>query len=136
MSVTTRAVLVSLTLVVLVGGGWSRSQAADKMYWTQPGLHGAPPGTILRADLSGSNVETILSGVDSFGIDIAGGKLYFADLDAAEIRRANPDGTGIETVIGGVQPHTLEVDTTGGKVYWAEGSSPSVIRRRMQSAFD
>ncbi len=73
--------------------------AGGKMYWTD-----AAGGVIRRANLNGSNVETVVSGFTGGGlrgiaIDSAAGKMYWADSAAQKIQRANLDGSGVQDLI-------------------------------------
>jgi len=71
-----------------------------KMFWIdldpdRPGLE-----RIQRANLNGSNIEDVIT-TETFGtrnLVIAFGMLYWYNLYTGEIRRANTDGTGIESV--------------------------------------
>jgi hypothetical protein len=59
--------------------------------------------TIQRADLDGSNVEELLSGlVDLVDIDVdtSGGKMYWTE--DHRLRRADLDGSNMETLFDGV----------------------------------
>ena len=83
-------------------------KAMGKIYWTDSGTGNPTPmqdDKIQRADLDGSNVETLLTFENflrlPFGIalDVAGGKMYWTDPTRDRIRRANLDGSGVEDII-------------------------------------
>ena len=64
----------------------------------------ADDGFILRADLDGSNVTTIVSAGGTFTpkqlkIDSKHRKLYWSDREGMRVMRANLDGSQIETLI-------------------------------------
>ena len=89
-----------------------------RIYWTEFS------GRIRRVNLDGTNVETLLPDLGNpYGIAVADSKVYWAekiDEDFGKIQRANLNGTNIErlaTVQG--RPTGIFVDTTAGKVYWA-----------------
>jgi hypothetical protein len=66
-----------------------------KIYWTEY------PGLIRRADLTGDNIEDVLTGLDNpikVAIDAEARKLYWTERDVGKIRRANLDGTEVEDV--------------------------------------
>ena len=68
------------------------------MYWTGSGRI---TSTIERANLDGSEQETLLIGLFQLGsvaLDVAGGKMYWTD-SLFRIERANLDGSGRETLI-------------------------------------
>jgi hypothetical protein len=89
---------------------------AGKIYWTQE-------GTILRADLDGANIETVLDGIDPIGIAFGGGKLYWGDDTADDILRGDGDGSNVETVVDGAHAHVIALDLTQNKIYWSPGGS-------------
>ena len=124
-----------------------------KIYWTDAGSVDALtgdkiPGTgaVQRANLDGSNIETIvtelkapntlarivLSGrvVAPFGIalDMDGGKIYWMNefrgmLPRAKIQRANLDGSNIETLVTRlISPFGITLDGDGGKIYWTDAN--------------
>ncbi len=55
-------------------------------------------------------------------LDLANGKIYWANRGLNSIQRANLDGTNIESVISsGLQdPEHLALDVPGGKIYWTD----------------
>ena len=78
--------------------------ASGKMYWTHTNFdsttHKFINGKIQRANLDGSNVQDLLTGLKfPFGIalDIAGGKMYWTD--SGTVQRANLDGSNVEDLI-------------------------------------
>jgi len=87
--------LVKLGDIVIAGG---------KMYWTQE--VGVGRGAIKRADLDGSNIETVISiqGIPfGIAIDSEGGKLYWTN-SLGSIQRANLDGSRIQKIVTGLDP--------------------------------
>ena len=91
--------------------------AALKIYWTgsQRGV-----GKIRRADLVGTNVEDILTGLEdpqALALDVAGGKLYWNE--GHNTRRANLDGTRLKNIVRTENaPESIALDIAGGKLYW------------------
>ncbi len=88
-----------------------------KVYWNQF-------GTIMRANLDGTGVETLVTGLGGsspgIALDPAGGKMYWTDSNGA-IGRANLDGSGVETLVTGLSgPRRIALDPAGGKMYWTE----------------
>ena len=92
-----------------------------------------PEGRILRANLDGTDMETVRSGIRSgpvgIGVDPYGGKVYYArynfNAPTSRIHRLNLDGTGIETVVYNVDADSLALDIQHQKVYWTE---PSILQ--------
>ena len=109
------------------------------MYWT----FGSPGGGIRRANLDGTNVETIY--VTDTGdvnpwriaVDAPGGKMYWAEPRALKIRRANLDGTVVEDVVTTQEPlapWAIALDLRSRKIYWTlvdflGGEAPGKIQR-------
>ena len=119
--------LFALTLSALRG---SAQEPLVYMYWTNWGT-----GKIQRANLNGSNVQDIVTGVGhpiSVALDLSAGKMYWTDrntLDHSDpdgkgrIWRANLDGTNIENL--GIRElfvkWQIALDPTEDKMYY--GSS-------------
>ena len=102
-------------------------EARVSIYWTD-----LRAGRIQRANADGSNVETLIDGLDTpYGIalDVAGGKIYWTDPGADKIQRANLDGTNVETLIDGLlSPHGIVLDVAGGKIYWTDPGTDKIQR--------
>lgn len=108
-------------------GGW--------MYWAN-----FPDDVIYRADLSGGGVTTLVTGqfnVSGITLDLAGGKMYWVNQTGnGQIRRANLDGTNIETLInsGLTGPIDITLDITGGRMYWAEYAGARIRRANLDGS--
>ena len=98
--------------------------ALSHIYWTD-----SSRGTIHRANLDGSNVETLITGADapnSLALDVDGGHIYWTDWERGTIRRANLDGSNAETLPIDVDtptphhPRDLVLDVDGGHIYWTD----------------
>jgi sugar lactone lactonase YvrE len=95
-----------------------------KIYWSTSIT--STEGEILRADLDGSNVETVVTGANKPGpiaLDIAGGKIYWTDYTVDMVRRADLDGSEVENlyVVGpNLNPDGIALDLDTGKVYWGQ----------------
>jgi len=129
--------------VDLVGG---------KMYWTDMGLGGAADksvavndGRILRADLDGSNIETLVtvgktSTPKQIALDIGGGKVYWSDRGDVGDQRVNPkimrcnlDGSGVETLVSSdlLSPVGIALDTAAGKIYFTDRYGNDIKRANL-----
>src|ERR1700682_5167548 len=110
---------------------------AGHLYWTNMGNPKVNDGSILRSDLDGKHMATIVSPGGTFTpkqltIDKAKGKLYWSDREGMRVMRANLDGTAVETLVDTSQGDTrpgrdpkkwcvgIAVDPAGGKVYWTQ----------------
>ncbi len=110
---------------------WSfttRGQTEEKMYWAN-----LANGAIQRANLDGSEIETLVTGLESpysIALDATHGEIYWADAKAERIQRANLDGTRVETLVtsGLDWPRGIALDPTQGKIYWGD-LAPARIRR-------
>ena len=93
------------------------------IYWT---VH--HPGKIQRANLDGSNVQDLVTGLvwaDQIAVDFIGGKMYWVDQGGLErgvskIQRANLDGTNVEDLVITNESHPVSIalDVAGDKMYW------------------
>ena len=99
------------------------------MYWG--GWRG---DKIRRANLDGSQVEIIISGLDyvhDFAIDESGGKLYWAE--GVGVRRANLDGSQVETLFT-VNTNGIALDLGAGKIYWTAWISDRIRRANLDGS--
>ena len=73
-----------------------------KIYWSG----GSSNDWIRRADLDGSNVETIITGLNApqdIAVDEDNDRIYFTEaLTTPSVKRANVDGSGLETIVSGL----------------------------------
>jgi DNA-binding beta-propeller fold protein YncE len=110
---------------------------AGFLYWTNMGNPKANDGSILRSDLDGHHMVTIVPPGSTFTpkqltIDKANGKLYWSDREGMRVMRANLDGTAVETLVdtsqGDARPGRdakkwcvgIAVDSVEGKLYWTQ----------------
>ncbi len=111
--------------------------AAGHLYWTHMGNPTANDGSIVRSDLDGRNLKTIVPKGATFTpkqlqIEKKTRKLYWCDREGMRVMRANLDGSGIETLVdtsqGDPRPGAdatkwcvgIAVDVKGGKFYWTQ----------------
>jgi len=137
-----RTNLDGTNVTVLVEGVVSASplvlnHAAGKMCWTQTisgSGAGLPdefaPRKIMCADLDGTDVaELVVVGAPLewyptvLAISPVDGKLYWSDFDSLEIRRANLDGTGLETVLSGFGTGSYIAFDEAGTLYGTAAGS-------------
>ncbi len=123
--------------------------AADKMYWTDSGTGGPNAlenDKIQRANLDGSNVETLLTFQNQLrvprgvALDMTAGKMYWTDIVRDRIRRANLDGTEAEDLVltrtiagqslagSATTPRDIALDLTSDppKMYWVDAGTNNV----------
>src|SRR5882724_1930615 len=111
--------------------------AAGHLYWTNMGNPKVNDGSILRSDLDGKNLTTIVPSGGTFTpkqlqIEKSAGKLYWCDREGMRVMRANLDGSNIETLVdtsdGDPRPGTdqtkmcvgITVDPDREQIYWTQ----------------
>jgi DNA-binding beta-propeller fold protein YncE len=111
--------------------------AAGHIYWTNMGSFKANDGSILRSDLDGRNMTTVIPPGGTFTpkqlqLDKKNAKLYWSDREGMRVMRANLDGTNVETLVdtsqGDPRPGPdptkwcvgIAVDADRGKFYWTQ----------------
>jgi DNA-binding beta-propeller fold protein YncE len=117
--------------------GLAIDSAAGHLYWTNMGNPKANDGSILRSDLDGANLTTIVPPGGTFTpkqlqIEKSTGKLYWCDREGMRVMRSNLDGSSIETLVDtsrgdrrpGADPTKwcvgIAVDLEQGKFYWTQ----------------
>lgn len=114
-----------------------------KVYWSTSET--MLKGQILRCNLNGTGLETVISSFDAefkpsaIALDVAGGKVYWTDYVVDVVRRGNLNNTDIQTLffIGpdlNLNPRGIVLDVPAGKVYWGQddhSKSPIGSIRRM-----
>ncbi len=131
----------SVTVILQEGrelpDGLAVDAAAGHLYWTNMGNPKADDGAILRCNLDGGNLTTIVPPGGTFTpkqlqLDKMGRKLYWSDREGMRVMRANLDGSAIETLVdtsgGDQRPGAdaskwcvgIAVDTRDGKFYWTQ----------------
>jgi cysteine-rich repeat protein len=106
-----------------------------KMYWTDQAQ-----GEVRRADLDGTGLETLVSGLDlpvGIALDVAAGKVYWTQsgMNAnawPRLQRADLDGTNVENLLATpVRPFGLAIDVLHGKLYWTDLASKTLERSNL-----
>ena len=99
--------------------------AGDKMYFL-----GDWGSQIWQANLDGSSLEVLIDLSDhhhlflqEIAVDYTAERIYFTSHD--EIYRVNLDGSGIEKILDLTSGwnHSIDLDVSNGKIYWAHGRS-------------
>ena len=125
--------------------------AAGHLYWTNMGNPKTNDGSILRSDLDGGNLTTIVPPGGTFTpkqiqIEKKTAKLYWSDREGMRVMRANLDGSNIETLVdtsqGDPRPGPdaakwcvgIAVDVERGKVYWTQKGGDNAEQGRILRA--
>lgn len=130
-------IFVSVLLMFVVQD-MSYGQGSAKIYWTES-------DKIRRANLDGSNVEDILTELESpkyIALDLHNRKMYWVNFnfDTSKIYRANLDGSNIEVIFNREaqiakqnkrlhSPGCIAIDTNASKIYWGNWRAPWGISR-------
>jgi hypothetical protein len=111
--------------------------ASGHLYWTNMGNPKLNDGSILRSDLDGQHMTSIVPPGGTFTpkqlqLDKASGKLYWCDREGMRVMRANLDGSAVETLVDSSQGDTrpgpdarkwcvgIAVDAGAGAIYWTQ----------------
>lgn len=122
--------------------------AAGHLYWTHMGIPTANDGSIVRSDLDGQNLRTIVPKGATFTpkqlqIEGKSRKLYWCDREGMRVMRANLDGSKIETLVDSSQGDPrpgrdqtkwcvgIAVDVDGGKLYWTQKGPDNAEKGRI-----
>jgi DNA-binding beta-propeller fold protein YncE len=125
--------------------------AAGHLYWTNMGDFKKNDGAILRSDLDGKNIITIVPPGGTFTpkqlkLEKKSGKLYWSDREGMRVMRVNLDGSNVETLVdtshGDPRPGPdarkwcvgIAVDTEGGKFYWTQKGPDNAGEGRISRA--
>lgn len=108
---------------------------AGKIYYTDRGA-----GLVQRADLDGTNIETLAtlpgSNLRGIVINLPEGKIYFCDNDGDVIYRANLDGTNrvaiIDTGLG--FPADITLEPVSQKLYWCDRNNGRIERANLDGS--
>jgi hypothetical protein len=110
---------------------------AGHIYWTNMGVPTANDGAIIRAELDGNNLTTIIPSGGThtpkqLQLDKKNGKLYWSDREGMRVMRGNLDGTKLETLVdtskGDPRPGPdatkwcvgIALDADRGHIYWTQ----------------
>lgn len=115
----------------------------NKLYWSTSDTVFA--GRILRSNLDGSSQETVITAVDKpahVAVDPIGGKIYWTDYVVDVVRRANLDGSDVETLFAvgaNFNPRGIALDFRNNKVYWGQdidfdGTGGTIMRMDFDGA--
>ena len=103
-------------------------EAQQKMYWTD-----AVTDKIQRADLTGDNVEDLVTGLSNplgIALDLINSKMYWIDAGTRKIQRADLTGSNVEDLVttGLSAPEGIALDLTNNKMYWTDFGTDKIQR--------
>jgi hypothetical protein len=89
----TTASRISSNFLTDVTSPFAIDVTADAVYWSEVGTS----NSIKRADLDGTNITTLLTGINSYDFEVVGGQIYYTTTGGAVLRSAL-DGSGLTTL--------------------------------------
>ena len=106
-------------------------QTAARIYW-----HSGDE--IRRANLDGTNVEVLVTGVEyqaGFAFDVVESQMYWTEF--GKIKRANLDGTDVQVFVTergvvGTEQSVVGLDLTKDKMYWATTALGGIDRAKIK----
>ena len=104
----------------------------NKMYFYEVNME-----DLYVADLDGSNVSVLVSGVYGYGIkvDTVNDKIYFEDQNSETLIKANLDGTGQEVFDdNGTRIYGMDIDYEEGIIYWSGRDSNSITKANLDGS--
>ena len=117
------------------------------LYWTNMGNPNANDGSILRSDLEGRQIVTIVPPGGTYTpkqmqLDKVNGKLYWSDREGMRVMRCKLDGSGLETLIEAGRgdddrrdarnwPVGMALDVENGKLYWTQKGNDNANQGRI-----
>lgn len=126
----------ALASISLLASILSAPAVADTIYFADLFFPTFDDGSIRTITHDGFDLETVVptgSGVRGLDVDPAAGKIYWVDVNAYAIRRANLDGTNVEDLVttGLVFPSAIALDVAGGKFYWGDQVDETIQRANL-----
>jgi hypothetical protein len=115
--------------------------AGGKLYWTNMGsVLGTGGGTLQRANLDGTMVETIIPAGTAqtpkqMQVDLTNRHVYFCDREGAKVWRAGMDGASPEAIVSGHGFRELvgvALDVPAGKFYFSDRIGRKILRANIQ----
>jgi hypothetical protein len=123
--------------------GIALDEERGHIYWTGMGVPANDDGFIMRSDLDGENVVTIVPAGGTYTpkqlkIDDQNGKLYWSDREGMRVMRANLDGSELEVLVttgtgaddrGDAENWCVGIalDTARGHFYWSQKGSDNAM---------
>jgi DNA-binding beta-propeller fold protein YncE len=115
----------------LAGSAWGQQ---TEVWFAEIFLPTLQDGSIQRMSVDPGSTPTPVvvtgGGLRSLDVDAAAGKVYWVDVDAFALRRANVDGTGQEDVVtSGLQfPSTVRLHAGAGELYIGDQTAEQIVR--------
>jgi len=118
------------------------------IYWTNMGIPNVNDGSVMRAELDGANLATIVAEgathtPKQLQFDKKNGKLYWSDREGMRVMRCNLDGSKLETLVdtsnGDPRPGPdatkwcvgIAQDVERGQLYWTQKGNDNAGQGRI-----
>ncbi len=126
-----RSVVAAIALVLAATG----TAQAGNLWWTN--IESATPWSVGRASLSGAGMVSnfIPASGNPYGLYVSPTQVYWTNVDAGTISRADLDGTDVVPALiqGASRPADVSVDDDG-YIYWANSGSNTIGRARIDGS--
>lgn len=130
-----------LTTGLVSPGSLAIEHAAQRLYWAD---NGTGAKSIVRCDISGANVETVVTGLGqvwAITLDTDAGKVYWIDTGADKIQWASYTGSlpaAKVDLVTGLQHNArgMVLDVSAQKIYWSDITNSAIRRHTISAASD
>lgn len=109
-----------------------------RLYWT---TSKAGSNLIQSSNLNGTHVQTLANfatedpGLRCLALDLDAGKMYWTEFSSNRIRRADLDGTNIETIVADLSgPTGLAILPNAQQLFWTETNANKLCRSSLTGA--
>lgn len=106
----------------------------NKIYWSDAGFSQPGDSKVMRSNLDGSSIETVVTGQQSIsdvGVDPAGGYIYWSANSGPH--RSDLNGGGV-TQLHTVASASIHVDVKNGKIYWGSPLQDKIQRANLDGS--
>lgn len=105
------SVFLTAGLTSVVTSPFAIDATAGGVYWSQVGTS----NKIMRSNLDGTNVTTLLTGITSYDFEVVGNQIYYSTTDGF-VKRSGLDGSNLVTLASG-QGFLNGIDVTNDAIY-------------------
>jgi len=131
---------LSLTQTTVFAETGPTSTSVGWIYWTNANFSGTAMADVERSKSDGTGREALVPESPLYtypgylALDLVNQKMYWSNYGSYEIRRANLDGTSVETIITDWCPLGVAVDGSGGYIYWGSACVGKIRRANLDGS--